>query len=259
MTVLHARPRATLRTRLLAVALGALTLAGLTTVPAHASGWSLVKYEGFGTDAAAGTVDKAYPDSIESYYWGIYHTSQESTHGGVLDVLLKDNKGAGFVLGPASNRWGRQYGRFTIRFKAQNAGGYGTAMMLWPSDRSGCPNGGCWSDGEIDFIEGRLSSTMAVHHHPMNCVDGGSSTKPDCYSADSLDLGAIFTDAYHTATVEWTPSGVRYYLDGTLRKTVTHDVPTVNHRMTVQLGPELSNPQAGHFYIDYYKIEAYQP
>lgn len=245
--------------RLVALVLGVLSISALTTGPAHASGWSLVKFENFSTTAAAGTVDAKYPDSIESYYWGNYHPSRMSAHDGSLDVTLKDGMGAGFVLGPDASRWGRQYGRFTIRYKASNAGGYGTAMMLWPSDRSGCPNGGCWSDGEIDFIEGRLSSTMAVHHHPLNCVDGWDPVKPDCYSADSLDLGARFTDKFHTATVEWTPSAVRYFLDGTLRKTVTHDIPTTKHRMTIQFGPELSNPQPGHFWIDSYKIEAYQP
>ena len=223
---------------------------------AEAATFSTVRWEPFNTRAAAGTVDKIYAGSVSSYDFDNYHPEQESVHDGVLDITLANGKGAGVVLGPPESRWGQTYGRFSVRFKAVGATGYGTAMMLWPSDRAGCP-GGCWSDGEIDFPEGNLGGTMWAHHHPLNCVYGGDSSHADCNSADSEHTDVSFT-GYHQVTTEWTPSSVKYFIDSRLVHQVTHDVPTRNHRMTLQFGPEMSNPQGGHVLIDSFLVQSYR-
>jgi beta-glucanase (GH16 family) len=139
------------------------------------------------------------------------------------------------------------YGRYSIRFKVTGAGGYGTAMMLWP-------NSDTWSDGEIDYPEGDFDGTMQIFHHtmdPVKCADGCSETDY------SFNTGVGFRE-WHTANTEWLPGKVSYYLDGNLLHTVTTSVPATGHRMTIQMAPTSAPATSGHFLIDWVAIYAPQ-
>ena len=50
--------------------------------------------------------------------------------------------------------WQRQaFGRFSVRFRSDPLPGYKAAWLLWPESDN-------WNEGEIDFPEGGLDSTM---------------------------------------------------------------------------------------------------
>ncbi|GAA0491412.1 glycoside hydrolase family 16 protein [Streptomyces sp. NPDC046215] len=94
---------------------------------------------------------------------------------------------------------GLRYGRYEERFRvSRTAVGYKSAHLLWPVDEAGCR--GC----EIDFPEFEWTGTIHAFTHPKG---GGRQ--------DAFDTGALWT-SWHTSVIEWTPSGVAYFLDGRL-------------------------------------------
>ncbi|WP_162159647.1 glycoside hydrolase family 16 protein [Cystobacter fuscus] len=239
------------------------TVSGTTTPPTSRApvgnlpGWTQNMVQDFDTAASTGTGTgsfmSTYANSWQPYddagiYWP---RALINAHDGMMDINLDGDRGAAGVFGPPNRAWGHLYGRYSIRFKAVDAEGNGTAMMVWPASDY-------WPDGEIDFPEGPLDGYFNIYHHPTPCDDDDGDPVPHCGSSDSLTNIATFED-WHVATTEWTPTSVKYYVDGTLVKTVTHDIPTTNHRWTIQVAPDRSNAQSGHLLIDWVTSYTYTP
>ncbi len=205
--------------------------------------WAKVLKEKFSTPAASGNVLETYSRSMVAYHDNAqYRRANLSVHDGKLDIKLKGTTGAAVVFGPPHSVWGQTYGKFRIRFQVTGGSSYGAAFMLWPTSD-------VWSHGEIDFPEGSFDDQIHVFHHPTPCdLDDVPGTPPHCASFDGLPTGKSWHTT-HTATTEWTPGMVRYYLDNKLIKTVTHDVPTTKHRMTVQVAPVSGKKTEGHLFI----------
>jgi hypothetical protein len=148
----------------------------------------------------------AYPDGWPDHHTGTYEPSQVlSIHNGVLDFDLHTSGDTPLVAavepkipgGVASN--GLQYGAYAIRFKSDVLPGYKTAFLLWPDSEK-------WpTDGEIDFPEGNLNSDIDAAMH----FQGGTSlTSQNTYTTKTTYSG------WHTAVTEWTPTQVKFILDG---------------------------------------------
>ena len=106
--------------------------------------------------------------------------------------------------------WGGQvYGRYTVRFKSDALPGYGTGWLLWPDSNN-------WNDGEIDFPESGLNSTIKGYNHTV-----GNPAHNDLV----FDTGVTYL-GWHTATIEWTPSKITYLLDGNVVSSSTTSVPS---------------------------------
>ncbi|WP_158623349.1 glycoside hydrolase family 16 protein [Corallococcus sp. CA053C] len=236
---------------------------GGTTPPASRApvgnlpGWTQNMVQNFDTAASTGTGTGSFTGTYASS-WQPYDDAGSywpraliNAHDGMMDINLDGDRGAAGVFGPPSRAWGHLYGRYSIRFKAVGAEGNGTAMMVWPASNY-------WPDGEIDFPEGPLDGFFNIYHHPTPCDDDDGDPVPHCGSSDSLTDIATFED-WHVATTEWTPTSVKYYVDGTLVKTVTHDIPTTNHRWTIQVAPDSSNALPGHLLIDWVTSYTYTP
>ncbi len=164
--------------------------------PAYNSKWS-VNY-------ADGTPDTAGQQSGGKS--GYYPSKVLSVKDGMLDMYLHSEKGISMGAAPAPKLHpanGRPYdsllyGRYSVRFRSEALHGFKTAWLLWPDS-------GVWPrDGEIDYPEGDLSKSFygAVHQ--------AGSDKNIFHENPS---GARFT-AWHTATTEWTPGRVEFFLDG---------------------------------------------
>jgi beta-glucanase (GH16 family) len=96
-----------------------------------------------------------------------------------------------------------------VRFKSDALKGFKTAWLLWPDS-------GLWpQDGEIDFPEEDLAATFYAAAH---------RTGTNKFAVDIFQSGASFT-AWHTATIEWTPSSVEFFLDGASIGVSTIGVP----------------------------------
>ena len=111
-------------------------------------------------------------------------------------------------------RFSQAYGRFEARIKIPRGQGIWPAfwMMGVNIDSRGWPD-----DGELDVMENIGREPSTVH---------GTLHGPGYSGADGLSTpfqspnGRPFADDYHLYAVEWEPSQIRWYVDGTNFKTV---------------------------------------
>jgi hypothetical protein len=201
----------------------------LGSFPAADSGkWTA--YSGFHDTSGHGMYDPAKVISIAN---------------GVMNMYLHSENGVHYVSAPipiipgTSPYTGQTYGRYAIRFRADPVPGYTTAWLLWPDDNN-------WPEGEIDFPEaGDLTGTIqAFMHHRGD---------PQAQEAYSTNVGY---SSWHTAVIEWTPTSVKYILDGTVigNDTNTSVLPDTPMRWTIQTETSASGPSdsaAGNVQIDW--------
>src|SRR4051812_12414745 len=134
---------------------------GLTDLP----GWKLEFNEGFDKTAAEGQLLSTYSD-FSAYPAGWKDTSRNGTYdpgilsasGGDLVMDLHTNsEGEHLVAAPEpkvnNGSTNQLYGRYQVRFKADQIAGYKAAWLLWSQSDQ-------WSDGEIDFPEGNLNGSI---------------------------------------------------------------------------------------------------
>jgi hypothetical protein len=173
--------------------------------------WSVAFHEDFSTPVDRGNFPgPAYADRWMSYDGladtsgvGMYTPDRVlSVHDGSLDLYLHTREGIPLGAAPVplvGGTWGGQvYGRFEIRFRADSVPGFGAAWLLWPDSN-------LWAEGEIDFPEGGLDSTIHANQH---CI---GDPEQKCLA---VDTGVEFSSGWHTTVIEWTPDGVTYLLDG---------------------------------------------
>ena len=176
-------------------------------------GWHQVFTDNFATSVPLGS----FPAAVSSK-WDVYtgpDTSGSGTYSptkvisigdGVMDMHLRTESGTHLVAaalpiiaGHDGAYNGLTYGRYAVRFRVDQPAkmaGYKTAWLLWPDSDN-------WSDGEIDFPEGNLdSSVSAFLHH-----------KGDPEAQEGYPTAATY-GAWHTAVIEWTQQSVTFTLDG---------------------------------------------
>ncbi|GAB3598618.1 hypothetical protein GCM10027586_00700 [Kineococcus gypseus] len=214
---------------------------GQAAPTASLPGWTLLMSEDFTRDAALGSFKTVYGDAW-AMDWGrdtsknggrplatqgLYASPHTvSVSGSVLKKSLKtkrteaDAPDAGISIGTplvasltptwgALGLWAQTYGRYAVRFRASQttpAGqpDYKLAWLLWPAE----PNG--WTSGEIDFPEGGLGGTIEGYSHQ---VDGDPAI-----NQWFVNTGTSMA-AWHTCVIEWTPTVLRFILDGTVQST----------------------------------------
>ncbi len=171
----------------------------------------------------------AYPDGWkDTTGHGTYEASKVVSIGsGLMNLDVHQASGMYMVAAPVakipgadSSTWGDLlYGRYAIRFRADAVYGYKTAWLLWPES-------GTWpKDGEIDFPEGDLDGHICAFMHWMNATSG---TQQDAYCTSTTYTG------WHTAVVEWLPSRVTFYLDGTVIGNSTSHIPSTPMHWVIQ-------------------------
>ncbi len=217
-------------------------------------GWHQKYVEDFATDVATGSFPGAYASHWYAYADGVKDTSRNGTympsrvlsvHDGVLDYAIHSEGGQHLVSAPVMrDTYGQVYGRYSVRFRSDQLGGYKNAWLLWPDS-------GRWpDDGEIDGPEGELDGTINAFSHfarPSGGQDGFASN-------------ASFS-SWHTVTIEWVPGKVTFHLDGAVLGTSTQNVPTTAMHWVLQTETSLSgsapaNGVAGHVLIDWVALYA---
>ncbi|MEO5834271.1 MAG: glycoside hydrolase family 16 protein [Nakamurella sp.] len=238
---------------------------GATAAVAAASGQSMpvgdlprfkqVFADDFKTDLPRGSFPGSYKTKWASYNGfadtlggGVYNKDIISMTGGVMDLYLHKANGKGQVAAPVplvGGNWNSQvYGKYSVRFKSDALPGYRTAWLLWPTS-------GRWSEGEVDFPEGGLAGDMWGFNH---CVGNPS------VNCGWVDTNTSFT-GWHTASVEWTPAAVVFYLDGKKVMTSTNAIPKTPLRWILQTESGTTDSARmttdGHLQIDWVTIYDY--
>lgn len=169
------------------------------------------------------------------------------------------------VLDPAATDPQRQvaqtYGRYTVRFTTtggyrptaaghyptgSTAAAYGTAFLLWPANDR-------WAEGEVDFPEMVWGAPVSGSVHQLG--------RPEV-NADTFTLPTTTDGRWNTATIEWTPGRLVFFLDGTEVRRVATDVPSTPFRWGFQSGGTYGRPApdlSGYLYVDSISIDAYAP
>ncbi len=224
-------------------------------------GWHQIFADDFTTDVPLGQ----FPSAVAAR-WGAYDDgwSDTSHHGtympsrvisvanGVMNMHLHTEGGAHMVSAPfprlPGTSSGRLYGRYVARFRADAVHGYKTAWLLWPDSET-------WPrDGEIDYPEGDLDSTIGAFMHRMNGTSGGDQ--------DAYDTTETYP-SWHTATIEWSASACRFILDGRVIGTSTARIPSTPMHWVLQTETMLdgtipSDSAAGDVQIDWVAVYAPQ-
>ena len=199
----------------------------------------------------------AYPDGWSGTpTTGTYRPSKTlSFQNGLLDYYIHSEGGVHMIDAPepkipggVAPGGGLLYGRYIVRARWDALNGYHVSFLLWPDS-------GAWpSDGEIDFPEADFDSTTVaafMHHQGATC-----GCEQDAYSIASTP------QHWHTYEIDWLPSEVAFYLDGSLIGRSTSNIPSTPMHWVLQTGTSFGEPTpsedtAGHVQIDW--VVAYKP
>jgi beta-glucanase (GH16 family) len=167
--------------------------------------------------------------------WGAYNAEISSTPGGLWKdshVRVQDGKlqllgyreGDRWVTGGLMNNGPATtlYGKYEVRFRADNANGVKYAILLWP-DSNKWPD-----DGEIDFAEdgGGVRDGFSATVHFV--TDGGGHETIQRNVKNDFSI-------WHTVGVEWSPGTLVYTLDGRPWTTVnTSHTPSKPMNLVIQ-------------------------
>lgn len=226
-------------------------------------GWRQVLAEDFATPAAPGTfLTSPYAPRFFPYAgWrdtsgnGVYDPTRVlSVSDGALDMWVHTAAGSPRVAAVVPHRadgWGQTYGRFAFRFQTDTLSGYKFVGVLWPDSDN-------WGEGEVDFPEvNDLVSTEKIYANLYQ--RGNTSTRIP--GADSRFTAPVPANAsgWHTATIEWTPGCVTYWLDGVRLGTHDEGVPSTKLHLVLQVETVVSGrvpdpALAGHIRVDWVTI-----
>lgn len=215
------------------------------------TGWRQVFGEDFTSNVALGSWPGAYASKFGDYtYPGSHDTNggaewntvkDVSVSGGTADYWLHSENGQAYSPAILPKTATQTYGRYQVRFKVDpGMTGWKSAWLLWPDDD-------VWpAHGEIDWPEGSLTGTMEGFMHYAD-PNGGQDWAPS---------NVAFASGWHTATTEWLPGSVKYYLDGTLVGTFTTKIPNLPMHWVLQSesGSSSTPSGSGHIKIDWLTI-----
>jgi Ricin-type beta-trefoil lectin domain/Glycosyl hydrolases family 16 len=208
-------------------------------------GWTQVFADDFTENVPVGSFPAAVSGKWTAYPCCWHDTSGNGTYepkkvvsigGGVMNLYLHTENGIHMVSAPEpvipgapGSEGGLLYGRYAMRFRADQVPGYKTAWLLWPDSEN-------WPDGEIDFPEGNLTGTISAFMHH----------KGDPEAQDAYSTTATYS-TWHTAVIAWTPQSVTFSLDGTVigTSTGTSVIPSTPMHWVLQTETQLSGGPPG--------------
>jgi hypothetical protein len=185
--------------------------------------------DGWPNTAGSGAMSRYYPSRVVSAQDGMLHLDLHSESLAGTDLAAGGGSGAPGVyaltaaLQPAEHGQpiNQVYGKYTVRFHVDPAPGFYAAWLLWPQSEH-------WPyDGEISFPEGHLTDGVCGFMHHAEGTDRGDQEI-------FCPPGALFSPGWHTASTEWTPSEVRFILDGAVVGATTARIPHTPMRYVFQ-------------------------
>lgn len=131
--------------------------------------------------------------------------------------------------------WGRRYGRYSFRFRADQLPNYKFVGILWPDSDN-------WAEGEVNFPEvhsldqdHRIYANLYKPGDPSTCLPGDHATGGRQFTTDTL----LADSGWHIATIEWGPGRLSYELDGKRIGEFTSGVPNTPMHLVLQVETSL--------------------
>ena len=180
--------------------------------------WNLVWEDDF-TGSSLNTANWSYQTGGGG--WGnnelqYYQAANVSVGSGMLSITAKEESVSGYNYTSARIRTKNQgdwtYGKFEASIKLPEGQGIWPAFWMLPTDNIY----GIWPrSGELDIMEYLGHDTDRIYgtlHYSTSPSDGTHHFQGGNYNLPSGD----FTQAFHLFSMEWDPTEVRWYIDGTL-------------------------------------------
>ncbi len=152
-------------------------------------------------------------------------TDNATVTGGVLQIIAKEELLDGNDYTSARirsiNKGDFTYGKIEASIKVPSGQGIWPAFWMMPTNNTY----GIWpSSGEIDIMEvlGHQTGTSYGTAHFGNSFSDKSS-----YGGSHIP-GTLFSDAFHTFSVEWEPTQIKWFIDGTNFYTMNDTNPDFN-------------------------------
>jgi hypothetical protein len=219
---------------------GTGTNSGTSAPVGDLPGWHQVYVDNFEAAASSANLTTVYPRLFPYTDNSSYARANLSASGGTLNINEgSDGRGAAVVITAPSTGWGQTYGRYDIEFRADAANNFGSAFLLWPDSE-------VWGDGETDYPEGNFADQIHVYNH---CL--GANAPSNCLT---VNTGASW-QTWHRATIDWTPTAVTFYLDGTQIGRDTTAVATTGRHWVIQMAGSAGS-QVGKLQIDWAALYA---
>ena len=200
------------------------------------------------------------PSSPGACYY--YPSETLSVTGGLLNMHIhtdSDNRCVTAVPEPilpkadqsSPNSNAQLYGEYSVRMRSDAVPGYLVAFLLWPANQN-------WPhDGEIDFPNSELTGTVSAFMHHEGGTSGGDQ---DAYSSNTTYAG------WHTYTTIWTPTYVKFEIDGTVIGDSTNrsEIPDTPMYWVLQTEGDISATKpsasaAGNLQVAWATVYAYDP
>ena len=149
--------------------------------------------------------------------------SQCTVTGGMLELKQASN---GATCGGWMNNFDQRYGYWEVKMRAYSSGtGSGSephpVLILWPGS-------GSWTS-ELDFFETDIGNSAGGYLH---CI---SNPSQNCYS---LPSNAVNYSQWHVYGIQWTPTSMTGYIDGTKwwsSSNTSSFQPLADSNLTIQL------------------------
>lgn len=186
----------------------------------------------------------AYPSSHRDNSGHPYEPQADLSisHGELDDYLHHDAAATALPKIRYGGGGGMVHGAYVVRFRANPVAGYKTAFLLWPESLH-------WpQDGEIDFPEGDLNTTITANMHWQG---GTTMVSRDFYNSHVTYRG------WHTAVTEWTRNRCAFFLDGKLVGVSTARIPDTPMYWVLQVETRGDPVRTSHVDIDW--AVAYRP
>ena len=213
---------------------------GGATITTPTGTWTEVASEDFSTNTLATNFVVYDGGQATSYTADSWMASQVSINTTTKELLSL----AELTGGPGSSRVGgayywtggssspaiMQYGAWEIDFYNQGQAGYAPVLLMWP-----IPDDGNWPiDGEIDIVELGVTTSSTV-----TFTGGSINIHLDTTAGSSRALHLSFPSTtnwtvQHTVRMEWMPSYISIFLDGTQVATTT-DTSYIPHTKPMRL------------------------
>ena len=119
----------------------------------------------------------------------------------------------------SKGKFSQKYGRLEARIQIPEGQG------IWPAFWAMGVNGNWPACGEIDIME-NVGKEPSINHGSLHMPNSGTNTDNQLTGMYTLPGGAKLGDAFHTYTVEWSSSAIKFFVDDVLYETQTPQTAT---------------------------------
>ncbi|MGF7228438.1 MAG: ricin-type beta-trefoil lectin domain protein [Candidatus Saccharibacteria bacterium] len=142
-----------------------------------------------------------------------------SVSGGAMHIVMSHPTSGTNIVATVVPRacMDQEYGLYTERLKVKSDPGFKSAHLFYENGY------------EMDYPENDYGNTIYAYTHP-----GG----------ESFNSGVAWTSGWHTTTIQWTASSIKFYMDGKLIGTATKNIPHLKMSWALQNESSIEGPYA---------------